>query len=227
MIYYPFFSDKGKEKIIKIILDEHYKDAFSDVILATDSIPVDIAKYKNIHQGSKIVLLLVDVVNNSFVQKYVNKLSTADEIWSTESKIVDYFLENDIQAQLLQIKHTPRLKYSRKNNNPHLDVLFYGSLDFYTSSIIKLLIDNGLKVFQTDNFDMFNSHISNTKIVLTLSPLPDMYQEQTIIQYLISNNKFVISEKRTVNYFPTIIEKDRYELVPEILSTLQKISTNS
>ena len=54
-----------------------------------------------------------------------------------------------------------------------------------------------------------------------------MYQEQTIIQYLISNNKIVISEKRTINYFPNIIEKDRYELIPEILSTLQKISTKS
>ncbi len=227
MIYYPFFSDKGKEKIIKIILDEHYKDVFSDVVLATDSIPVDISKYKNIHRGSKIVLLLVDVVDNSFVQKYIDKLSEADKIWSTEPKIVDYLLENNIQAQFLQIKHTPRLKYTKKNNNPYLDVLFYGSLDFYTTSIIKLLIDNGLKVFQTDNFEIFNSHISNAKIVLTLSLFPNMYQEQTIIQYLISNNKFVISEKRTVNYFPTIIEKDRYELIPEILSTLQKISTKS
>lgn len=226
MIYYPFFSDKGKEKIIKIILDEHYKNIFSDVILATDSIPVDIEKYKNIHRGSKIVLLLVDIENHPFIQTHVNKFLLADEIWVTEPELVQYFAEHNINTQLLQIKHTSRLKYSRKINTPYLDVLFYGPLDFYTTSVIKLLIDTGLKVFHTNNFDIFNKHISNTKIVLTLSSYANMYQDQTIIQYLISNNKCVISEKRKVNYFPTIIEKERHELIPEILSTLQQFSVN-
>lgn len=226
MIYYPFFSDKGKEKIIKIILDEHYKDVFSDVIIATDSIPVNIEKYKNIHRGSKIVLLLVDVADDLFIQKHVGNFLQADEIWITEPELVNYFKENGINVNHLQIKHTPRLKYSNKINDPYLDILFYGSLDFYTTSVIKLLLDTGLKIFQTDNFDIFNKHISNTKIVLTLSTHPDIYQDQTIIQYLISNNKCIISEKRRINYFPTIIEKDRHELIPEILSTLQQFSVN-
>lgn len=249
MIYYSFFNGLDnqvcteKSYIVKTILEDCYADQISntDVVIATNEIPVlygkdhlSIQQIKEKHSQSKIIIFLVDMfytyryydgwfeVNiRDHIEKNLDKLQLANEIWSSEVDVVQICSEHKLNVKHQLLKHSNRFVIADNNLKKNIDVLLYKSIDFYAAKTLQLLIDNKLQICHTDNFEILKKLLPKAKIVLYLPSEQNFYQEQTKIRYLMSNQKCVLSRISKVNYFSGVIEKSDKEIIPTIFWLLE------
>jgi len=253
MIFYSSFNSPSlqdapeKSKIVQIILENCYKDQIqnNDVVIATNNVGLrtkfgplhlNLVDIKNVHTNSKIILYLIDVEYKEYISYHYDALKCADEVWSSEPDIVNMCLLRDIPAYYKPLVHTPALQLVENKIDPKLDILLYNSVDFFTSPLLKLLIDKNLKVFNTNNFDILNKNLGDAKIVLHLPHYfvsgycdPNGYvkneenflQEQTKLRYLLSNNKCVITKKSMNNHFSNLVSITFNEILEVIFYLLE------
>jgi len=168
------------------------------------------------HQYSKtIAYQLEPLVENHWwkVDKILNQLQGADEVWDYDEENIEVLRSYGIEAKFRPFKFTHGLKRVPEIDKKTIDVLFYGT---FTDHRFRMLHDmiyykkptvdelNKMKVVWIYNIDSsdLDEYISKSKIILNLNPYEgNTRQQQSRIFYPLINNKCVVSERSSKNYF--------------------------
>lgn len=138
-----------------------------------------------------------------FSQKYIRILKGAIEIWDYSIRNIQNLKSMGLDSN--KIKYVP-LAYSQVLDKiprlpveeKQIDVLFYGSVNSRRMKIFNNLTKIGIKAdFNWNNLwgSELDQKIANAKIVLNIHFYTEPILETSRLQYLISNQCFVISEK--------------------------------
>jgi len=163
----------------------------------------------------------------------INNIRDADEVWDYDLQNVEILLDHGINAKFKPMKYTHSLKRIPENNNPDIDVLFFGNFSSYRNKIIAwLYAATDPRLFSKMNFVWLNhfldskldDFISRSKIILNINPYSGQTrQQQTRIFYPLINNKCVVSQNSEINYFGDSIYQfsDHHSLNKVLLNLLE------
>ena len=192
------------------------------------------------NNGKIIVYQLEPLIENHWhnKNKILENLKDADEVWDYNLENIDVLKQHGIHAKFKPLLHADCLKQIDNKEDPDIDVLFYGSFTDHRSNFFRdvtnnFVVTSDLELYRKINYvTLFNiddkkldSFISRSKIILNLHPHDDqnMHQQQTRIFYPLINQKCVMSEKSTNNYFgDCIVEFDGFQDFGEKLIHLLK-----
>lgn len=175
--------------------------------------------------------------HNIHPTKIIDALREVDEVWDFDYENTLLLLKHGINAKYKPPVYTQSLKQINNQENPEIDVLFYGSFSDRRAKLIRSFHDGfvcknkeEIKIFQNFNFiwswnlsyDLLNQYIGKSKIILSLHPYDGESRQQTVrMFYPLINDKVVISEKSSINYFgDSIHEFDDIQHLGEILISL-------
>ena len=153
----------------------------------------------------------------------IKNIKGADEIWDYDRLNATFLEWNNIKVnRIVPSLYSKNLERVIPNDNPELDVLFYGTLSDRRVRIIKEItyaLYGRIKfawIFGEPNMEHY---ISNSKVVLNLHPMePWNRQEQVRMFFPLINGKTNISETSQQNNMPgEIIECPTEELTSTIL----------
>ena len=143
---------------------------------------------------------------NWFKKKYIKLLRNAVSVWDYSIKNIQNLKQYGIRgveyvpfAYMLCLDNISRVPESEKD----IDVLFYGSSSIRRENIMTKLKEKGLKIYFGGNNlwgEKRNQLISRSKIVLNIHYYKEPILETTRLSHLITNQSFVISEKRRPNF---------------------------
>lgn len=234
MKYYSFLPSIGNQYtpdklfIVQNIINEHYKNFINehDHIVVVNEINVllwpNLQKINEIEkkQNEKIIVFILDVIDTNYISS-LDILNHANQIWCAELDIFHLLKSQFNDVKLMPLVHTNSLKNCINEENPTIDVIMYGWLDFFSVKILDSLLNLGYNVFHTAHLDDLNKNLGNSKIALCLSQYENIYQEQTKIRYLLSNNKCVVTTTSRCNNFPEVIERDHKDTLSTLIYLLK------
>jgi len=163
----------------------------------------------------------------------IKNLEGAGEIWDYDLDNIQVLKEYDIDAKFRPCLYTESLKRIQNKQEPTIDVLFVGSSTPYRVQFINDLMKNE-KIFREINasfvfgYNFFGEKLDNlmadSKIILNLNPYEgECRQQQTRIFYALINNKCVLSQRCSRNYFDDLIEEfNTYSEIQEKIIDLLK-----
>lgn len=165
--------------------------------------------------GKKIIVYqLEQLVTNHWwsTEHIINNIKSADEVWDYDLENIKVLESHGIQSKFIPLRYTESLKRINNKENPDIDVLFYGSLTPRRYNIITQMINsdyyynhiNFVYLFNIDG-EKLDDYISRSKIILNIHPNENHRQEQVRIYYPLINNKCIISETSSKNYFGDLI----------------------
>lgn len=173
----------------------------------------------------------------------LKQLESADEVWDYDIENILLLRKHGIEAKFRPPTYSDKLKTVTNSENPDIDVLFYGTLTRYRYDAIAAVLENwntvkyDLKFVFVNNFfgQQLDELIGRSKIILNLNPYDgETRQQQTRISHSLINDKCVLSEKSSVNYFGNQIEsfKGNKELIDKLYALLldgdwKKYTTNN
>ena len=176
-----------------------------------------------------IVYQLEPLVKNHWwsIEQIVRNIRDADEVWDYDLENIEILKNYGIEAKYKPIAYSESLK-KINSINPDIDLLFYGSFTDYRGQFInwfhnktnsdlfydfKFIWISGITGNTLDHF------ISRSKIILNLNPYSgDTRQQQTRIFYPLINEKCVVSQGSSINYFgDSILQFDDYDSLNRIL----------
>jgi len=148
------------------------------------------------------------------IEHIVKNIRGADEIWDYDLQNIEILRKHGIDAKFRPPTYTESLKKIKTVDDPDIDILFYGS---YTEHRCKLIQDlhNRVYIPQESEYDKINfvwlhniadkkldDYMARSKIILNMnSKSGDSRQQQTRIFYPLINDKCILSEKSSINYF--------------------------
>jgi len=186
---------------------------------------------------------VIDRTNN--IKKW---LSNVDMIWDYDVNNIR-FLEKEGFKNII---HKPmiydnELKRITNNNKKHIDILFYGAINYKRAKILsqipdkyKLSIIGDYSELSDKDIQKFNLNekiinkgdysnnlddtISQSKVILSTHYYDSNLQEQVRIFDLIINNKCVLTEKSMKNYFGDLIVE--FDNNNDMISKISKLIDN-
>ncbi len=247
LFYYNIMFSKHWH-MLTMMLQEAYGDEsnlYDNVLLgcyvhtSVNDIRNELIKTNQYYDGKLIVYQSEPLTKNHWwkTEQIVENIKDADEIW-------DYDLENIqiLQSYGLKAKFRPPTYVSCLANiysqpEPDIDVLFYGTLTPYRYETINNVIGNAeiqenhintilnfKFVFLYNVMDhLLEEMIGRSKIILNINPYEgECRQQQTRIFYPLINNKCVLSQKSSINYYDNLITeytdwKDLYQKMIHLL----------
>lgn len=223
MIYYYSILQADHWDMLSKMVDDNYTEGSqpNDVVIFQLYLNQACRELKTTLNcsGRLIVYQLEPLVENHWwkTERIIKNLDGADEVWDYDLDNIEVLKSYGIEAKFKPIIYTDKLKIIENNNEPDLDVLFYGTPTPHRSKFMEDFVNNysyyteeqlqamtglnivtafGIKGKKLDEF------ISRSKIILNLNPYGgDTRQQQTRIFYPLINGKCVMSEKSKRNYF--------------------------
>jgi hypothetical protein len=151
----------------------------------------------------------------------IESLQGADEVWDYDLDNIEILKQHGIDAKFKPFLYTKALNTIVSNNEPEIDVLFYGTPTAYRGDFFEYFSKSFVhyegrtsELYQTMNIvNLYNisdhrlsEYIARSKIILNLNPYDGTtIQQQTRIFYPLSNGKCVMSQKSNRNYFGNCI----------------------
>ena len=224
------------DHVIKMLL-EHYdcKKYVNTIFLLGSYTEISISKLKHLYKGKKIILYQLEQLFNLidrpspthisiFTQvDYLLKFKQEEnfQIWDMDEANVVFLDGCGVKVDRLKpLKYTSCLKQLESKESPEIDLLFYGSLNERRVNIIREITKPfywnkwSVVTMQGINLDKIDSYIKNSKIILNLHHTePLNRQEQPRIFYPVINDKCVLSEPSTINYFGDSIVEAPLEVI--------------
>lgn len=174
------------------------------------------------HGGKLVVYQTEPLVNGHWwkIDQIVNNIRDADEIWDYDIQNIQILKSYGINAKFKPPSYTESLLRVDNREEPDIDVLFYGTITPYRYEIINNVIGNAeipfehsQRVIQTKFMFLYNvmdstldDLIGRSKIILNINPYEgECRQQQTRIFYPLINNKCVLSQRSTINYYDDLI----------------------
>jgi hypothetical protein len=162
------------------------------------------------------------------LEKMIDQVRGYDEVWDYDLENIEVLRKNGIEAKFKPPVYAESLNVIPNNENPDIDILFYGSPTFDRGNFFVNLTQGYVHydeasslTFSTMNIvtlyniqdSRLDDFISRSKIILNLCPsLKQTRQQQTRIFYPLINRKCVLSQKCPINYFgDSIIEFDGFQ----------------
>lgn len=162
------------------------------------------------------------LVENHWVstKPLIDNLKSSDEVWDYDLENISVLKKFGIDAKFKPPLYAESLKQVQNSDNPDIDVLFYGSLTPHRLEILSNLTLNS--VIPSELYESFmnmnivilsNFHekeldefIGRSKIILNLNPYSGATRQQQVrIFYALINNKCVLSDKSSINYYGDMI----------------------
>ena len=187
-------------------------------------------EYRDLYPDKKLIIYnweqLVSGNHWIHIPSLCESMKGADEIW-------DY---NDLNEKYLSLYHNikvdhiypftyyPAIEKLTNNEEPDIDILFYGGFNERRSKIMsdlwqvfynkyRVIVMFGQSI--EENF----KYIANSKLILNLHGLePWSRQEQERIGFLVGNKKCVISEWSQENYFNGAILEAKLDHLIDIIN---------
>lgn len=166
-------------------------------------------------------------------ENIIKNISFADEIWDYDIENIQVLKNNGINAKFRPILYCNSLKNLKNHENPDIDILFYGTLTSRRLEILKkisLNIQHNIVIITNLEGKNLEHFISRSKIILNIHANKNHRQEQIRINYLLTNNKCIISEKSNINYFDSLINEvsgDNIDmLVENFINTINRLMIN-
>ena len=221
MIFYKLNFLNSLWDDLEEMLKTHYvNEEDSDIVISLGTYlheSIDDIRLK--FPGKKIIVYqLEQLVENHWWTKeeIIDNIKNADEVWDYDLENIEILKLNKIEAKFVPIKYTESLKKIKNKEFPDIDVLFYGTLTPRRYNIIFNMINRdyyygNINFVYLFNFDSskLDDYISRSKIILNIHPHDCHRQEQVRIYYPLINDKCIISETSSINYFgDLILERD-------------------
>jgi hypothetical protein len=170
----------------------------------------------------------VDPDSDHFPQVYLDLLRRY-RIWDYSPRNIEQLESMGVpDAQLCQIGFAPELVRIPDRAHQDIDVLFYGSLNPRRRRVLNQLNEQGLKVMVLQGIygAERDAWIARSKIVLNIHYFEAKVLEVVRLSYLLSNRRFVISERGKDTSLEAPYEHgmvlDSYEmLVPQVMTWIQ------
>lgn len=215
--------------VSKYKYDERYKNHL--FIIGYNVMNTTISHFRSLYPNRKIVVMQFEQLFKGARwdnKKCLDILKECDEIWDYDQNNIDFLKsEYNLDAKLHLLQYTPELECIPLMNkeNYDIDILFYGYMNEYRNNVINTLRsalpNKNIKTCMAWGTEL-DSYIKRSKIVLNIHYYDTNRQEQARIFYLLCNNKCVISEISTTNYYKDlIIECDSTTLVDTCKSLLE------
>ena len=198
---------------------EHYNDC---VLICPHQMSDHTTQYRSMYPGSKLIAYNTEPVHKNHwisIDWLISSFKEVDEVWDYDIQNIEIWKNYGIDAKFKPIQYTPVLKRIQNVEEPDIDVLFFGSptiyrgkyvSDFCLSSIIpdeEMHIQHSIKFIS--GYQIFgklkDELTSRSKIILNMAPYSGARQQQFRIAYDLINNKCVLSEKASYNYFDDMI----------------------
>jgi hypothetical protein len=162
------------------------------------------------------------------LDKMIDQIRGYDEVWDYDLENIEILRKHGIEAKFKPPAYTQSLNVIPNNDNPDIDILFYGSPTFDRGNFFVDLTQgyihhdelSSLTFSKMNIVTLYNiqdsrldDFISRSKIILNLCPsLKQTRQQQTRIFYPLINRKCVLSQKCPINYFgDCIVEFDGFQ----------------
>jgi hypothetical protein len=217
MIFYKLKIISSLWDDLEIMVKNHYEteENTNSVLCLGTYLHQSVDEIKLKFLGKKVIVYqLEQLVDNHWwsIEHIINNIKNADEIWDYDLENIQVLKSYGISAKFMPIKYTESLKRIENKKDPDIDVLFYGTLTPRRYNIIANMINsdyyyNHINFVYLFNFDdkKLDDYISRSKIILNIHPNENHRQEQVRIYYPLINNKCVISEISSINYFGDLI----------------------
>lgn len=208
-----------------VMLLEHFDiPEFSDCVINVGDYvhPKAISNLRLAYPNKKIVIYQLEqlVSQNHWwpTDKLIKRVAEADEVWDYDPLNAIVLQKNGIKVnRIIPMLYTRDLDKIQSKEDPHIDVLFYGTGN---ERRFKILQDIQYKNFMGLNIVWSagpldnDEFISNSKVILNLHAYDlENRQEQTRIFYPVINGKTVVSETSTLNNMRgCVIEIDIHQL---------------
>ncbi len=162
------------------------------------------------------------LVENHWVnsEPLIHNLTFSDEVWDYDLENIRFLRSRGIDAKFKPPLYAESLKQVQNSDKPDIDVLFYGSLtpyrneilsnfmlnSFITAELYELFMNMNVVVLNNFHGKELDEFIGRSKIILNLNPYAGQTRQQQVrIFYALINNKCVLSEKSSINYYDDMI----------------------
>lgn len=155
-------------------------------------------------------------------ERIIKNLDGADEVWDYDLENIEYLRSKGIDAKFKPLAFSNRLKRIENKQEKDIDILFFGTLTNHRYDTISSFLngfiatEENINIFAKLNFvwlyniddERLDDYISRSKLILNLKPNKETYiQQQTRIFYPLINDKCILSEKSSINYFGDSIQQ--------------------
>lgn len=183
----------------------------------------DILISTNQYHGGKIVIYQTEPLVDGHwwsTERIVQNIKDADEIWDYDLQNIQILRSYGLNAKFRPPTYASCLLRVDNSKEKDIDVLFYGSLTPYRYDVINNVITGAevpdeylAKIFSAKFAFLYNvvdntldEMIGRSKIILNINPYAgECRQQQTRIFYALANNKCVLSQKSSINYYDDLI----------------------
>lgn len=188
-------------------------------------------KSLNIEPQTKLIVYQLEPLIDNHIsppftlEKMINQVRGYDEVWDYDLENIEVLRKHGIEAKFKPPVYAESLNIIPNNDNPDIDILFYGSPTFDRGNFFVDLSQgyvhhdelSSLTFSKMNIVTLYNiqdsrldDFISRSKIILNLCPsLKQTRQQQTRIFYPLINRKCILSQKCPINYFgDSIVEFD-------------------
>ena len=175
-----------------------------------------IEKLKSENPGhGKVIIYQLEPLNKSHwwsEDHIIPRLKDADEVWDYDLDNIKKLKSHGIDAKFKPFLYTEGLKRIKNIPEPDIDILFYGTLSDYRYKFLEKINHGGIEVGTTVcafalTEEILDEFIGRSKIIidLQLNDKEKFIQKQTRLYYALINNKCVLSEKSSRNYYGDLI----------------------
>lgn len=222
-IHFPtMYSDHWKD-LSDMVLENYSHGYYNDCILLCPHKMTDyISHYREIYPDSKIIAYNLEPAHKDHwisIEWLVRAFKEVDEVWDYDLQNVEIWKNYGVDVKFKPIQYTHSLKRIQNLEEPDIDVLFIGSPTEYrgqyiTNFCLQPYIPDS-EFYEQINIKFITGYqiwgklkdelTSRSKIILNIAPYQGSRQQQTRIFYDLINNKCVLSEKTSYNYFDDLI----------------------
>jgi hypothetical protein len=187
-------------------------------------------KSLNIEPQTKLIVYQLEPLIDNHIsppftmEKMINQVRGYDEVWDYDLQNIEILRQHGIEAKFRPCRYAQSLKVIPKNDNPDIDILFFGSptidrskffIDLtqgyiFTEEMAVTFSEMNIVTIYNIQDSRLDDLISRSKIILNLRPnLVQTRQQQTRIFYPLINDKCILSQRSPINYFgDCIVEFD-------------------
>ena len=202
---------------ISQMVNENYAHEYepNDLLIMAVHHHHSIEKIKSENPGhGKVIIYQLEPLNKSHwwsEDHIIPILKDADEVWDYDLDNIKKLKSHGIEAKFKPFLYTEGLKRIKNSSEPDIDILFYGTLSDYRYKFLENINHYGNLGTTVCAFalteEILDEFIGRSKIIidLQLNDKEKFIQKQTRLYYALINNKCVLSEKSSRNYYGDLI----------------------
>jgi hypothetical protein len=202
---------------ISQMVNENYAHEYepNDLLIMAVHHHHSIEKIKSENPGhGKVIIYQLEPLNKSHwwsEDHIIPILKDADEVWDYDLDNIKKLKSHGIDAKFKPFLYAEGLKRIKNSSEPDIDILFYGTLSDYRYKFLENINHYGNLGTTVCAFalteEILDEFIGRSKIIidLQLNDKEKFIQKQTRLYYALINNKCVLSEKSSRNYYGDLI----------------------